>query len=178
MIDPIFRAFLENTSKEAAEIATKSDVLNITPLPPLPPSSYLCEFSLEYIRRLPTGRVEIASGPVLAAVHFPEDYLRSIDPHLYVKVVSVLTTDLTHPNLRGTAACLGSGFAPGTPITMLLWELYDIISYQNVGLDERNALNPEGCRLLRQHPHLLDKLSSPLPFMRRERKIQIKVEKI
>jgi hypothetical protein len=76
--------------------------------------------------------------------------------------------------VRGGVVCLGSAFAPGTPITALLWELYDICSYQNVTLDERNAMNPEACRLLREHPELLARLK-PAPFLRRQHRMQIKV---
>jgi len=176
-MDPIFRAFLENTAREAGELAERSDVMTITPLPPAPTTTYLCEFDLSYLRRLPAGTVEIAGGPLGAVLHFPEDYLRSVDPHLYVKVASVLTPDMAHPNLLGGTVCLGSGFAPGTSITWLLWELYDIVSYQNVTFDERNALNPEACRLLREHRHLLDRLQ-PRPFLRRERKLEVKVSEL
>jgi hypothetical protein len=121
--------------------------------------------------------VDVATGPVFAALHFPADYLRSTDPRLYLKVVSVLTEDLTHPNVFGTVVCLGSGFAPGTPISALLWELYEILTYQNVTLDESNALSPEACRLLRAYRGLLDQLS-PKPPMRRQHKLRIKVSSV
>jgi hypothetical protein len=176
-MDPILSAFLENTLREAGDIAEKSDVLNLVPLPPLPPSAYLCEFAVPYLRRLASGLVEVAPGPVQIVINFPDDYLRSTDPRLFLKVASVLTPDLIHPNLYGTAVCLGSAFAPGTPITALLWELFDIVSYQNVTLDERNALNPEACRLLRAHRRLLAQLH-PQPFLRRTHMLQITVREI
>lgn len=177
ILDKVFHGFLENTFKEVKELAKRSEVVQISPLPPFPPSGYICEFRMPYLRRLSSGVVEIAPGPVLAVLHFPEEYLRSTDPRLYLKVVSVLTKNLTHPNILGLAVCLGSSFAPGTPITALLWELYDIFSYQNVTLDERNALNPEACRLLREHPEALAKLK-PEPFLHRKHKMRIKVNTI
>jgi hypothetical protein len=156
-------------------LAEKSDVLRITPLPPFPPCGYVCEFDVAHLRRLPEGVVEISAGPVVAAVLFPEDYLHSTDPRLYLKVASVIEPlNLVHPNINGYAVCLGSAFAPGTPITALLWELYDIVSYQNVTLDERNAMNPEACRLLREHAELLARLRSE-PFLRRQHKIRMRV---
>ncbi len=176
-MDRVLYAFLENSHTEATALAEQSDILQLTPLPPLPPSVYLCEFAVPYLHRLPSGLVEIAPGPVQMVINFPEDYLRSTDPRLYLRVASLLTPDVTHPNLWGTAVCLGSEFAPGTPITVLLWELYDIVSYQNVTLDERNALNPEACRLLREHEGLLAQLT-PKPFLRRAHKLQITVREI
>lgn len=173
----MFRAFLENTTSEAAELAERSDVLTITPLAPAPAPAYLCAFDLSYIRRLPAGTVDIASGPIMAVLHIPEDYLRSVDHHLYLRVASVLTPDLVHPNILGGTVCLGSAFAPGTSITWLLWELFDIASYQNVTFDERNALNPEACRLLREHSHLIDRLQHK-PFLRRERKLAVNVRNL
>jgi hypothetical protein len=105
--------------------------------------------------------VDLAPGPVLTALHFPKDYLRSFDPRLPFKVVSILTRDFVHPNVAVPTVCLGSGLAPGTPIRALLTALHEIVTYRNVSLDERNAMNPEACRLLRQHPQLLDGLDRP-----------------
>jgi hypothetical protein len=172
----VFQAFLHNMFAEARALAEKSDVLRLTPLPPFPPCGYICEFDVAHLCRQAEGVVTIQPGPVVAAVLFPEDYLHSTDPRLYLKVASVLEPrNLVHPNIRGGVVCLGSAFMPGTPITALLWELYDIVSGQNVTLDERNAMNPEACRLLRAQPELLAQLQ-PKPFLRRRHKLQIKVE--
>jgi hypothetical protein len=173
-VDPVLAAFLENTFAEVMALAETSDVLRIIPVPPRPHSSYVCEFLVPYLRRLPSGVVEVAPGPVLAGLHFPEDYLRSADPRLPLKVASVLTADFTHPNVWGAAVCLGSAFAPGTSITALLWELYDILTYRNITLDERNAVNPEACRLLREHTHLLARLTAR-PLVRKKRTIRIRI---
>lgn len=173
-MDHVFNRFLENTFLDAIELARKSDVLHLTPVPPYPPAGYLCGFDTAYLCRGQSGLVEVHPGPVLAAVRFPNDYLRSVDPELYLKVAAVLTSDFTHPNVAGLNVCLGSAFAPGTPLTTLLWELYDIVSYRNVTTDEANALNPEACRLLREHGHLIDQLSPP-PFLRTEHELKVKV---
>jgi hypothetical protein len=89
----------------------------------------------------------------------------------------VLTADLVHPNVSGGAVCLGSGFAPGTSITWLLWQLWDIFAYENVTTDERNALNPEACRLVREHRHLLERLPRR-PFLRRKQKLAVRVREL
>ena len=76
----------------------------------------------------------------------------------------------TTPHMRLRCSKMNSSY-------ILLWELYDIVSYQNVTLDERNALNPEACRLLREHEGLLAQLT-PKPFLRRAHKLQITVREI
>lgn len=174
--DAVFATFLQRTVVESMDAAGESDILTLVPLPPLPPATYRCEFSVRYLRRIGAGLVEPAPGPVVAALHFPQDYLRSVDAHLGVRVVSLVTPDVVHPNVRGAAVCLGAGFAPGTPIRTLLWELYEILTYRNVTLDERNALDPEACRLLRARPELLAQLGDAPPLRRARRHPQMTVD--
>lgn len=175
MTDRVFSSFLEHTFREARTVADESDVLTIVPVLPWPPATYGCEFAVSYLRRLSSGIAEVAPGPVKVAIHFPQDYLRSSDPRLGLKVAAMLTEDFFHPNVHGPAICLGSAFAPGTPVRWLLWELYEVLAYRNVGLDERNALNPEACRLLRQRPEILAGLGEARPLRRRARPTQITV---
>ena len=177
-MDHVFRRFLENSYEEAQKLEAESDILRLAPQPPFPPSFYLVEFQLSYLRRAPNGTVEPAPGPVTAVLHLPPDYLRSHDPHLFARVASVLTPDIIHPNISpyGTV-CLGAQFAPGTPIQALLREFYEILAYENFTVNEANALNREACRLMRQHPELRRQLK-PLPLVRRHRKLAVQVEAI
>jgi hypothetical protein len=46
--------------------------------------------------------------------------------------------------------------------------LFEIVTYRNCTVDERNALNPEACRLVREYPSLLTKLGRP-PLFRSNR---------
>lgn len=172
--DPVLASFLEAAMRDAARIAGASDVLAVVPLAPLPARTYRCVFDVRYLRRLPSGLVDVAPGPVVAAIHFPDDYLRALDRQLGLRVVSMLTPDVFHPNVRGAAVCLGSAFAPGTPIRWLLAELYEVITYRNLTVDERNALDPEACRFLRQQPALLGRLGDPPPLRRHRRRLRVK----
>jgi hypothetical protein len=173
-MDHIFQTFLENTAVDAAELQDRSAVMTLTPLPPLPPSRYACMFQIPYLHRLRSGIVAIHPGPVHCYIRFPEDYLRSADDRLYMKVASVLDPQFVHPNVLVGAICLGSAFSPGTPIGALIWELFDIVTYRNCTVDERNALNPEACRLVREYPSLLEQLDRPSLF-RSSRSIQVSV---
>ena len=175
MMDRVFQTFLENTADDALELQEKSDVLVLTPIPPLPPSRFGCTFQVPYLQRLSTGTVEIHPGPVHCAITFPEDYLRSTDPKLFMKMASVLSSGFLHPNVSPVGnVCLGADFAPGTPIGALVWELFDIVTYRNCTVDERNALNPEACRLVREYPSFLEKLTPP-SLVRPARPIRIAV---
>ena len=174
-MDRIYRTFLENTLEEARQLQSRSDILTLTPRPPLPPSAYGCEFRTPYLAREPDGTISRREGPVYCAVHFPEDYLRSADSKLYMKVAMVLNPDFVHPNCTRGVVCLGSGFGPGTPLSALIWELGEIVTYRNCTLTEANALNAEACRLLRANPGVLDQLERPRLF-RAARKLKIELK--
>lgn len=174
-MDRVFQSFLENTADDALELQERSDVLALTPIPPMPPSRYGCTFQVPYLQRLPSGTVDIVAGPVLCAISFPEDYLRSTDPTLFMKMASVLSPGFLHPNVSPVGnVCLGADFAPGTPIGALVMEIFEIVTYRNCMVDERNALNPEACRLIREYPSFLEKLTPP-PLVRATRPIRVAV---
>lgn len=173
-MDHVFETFLENTAADAFELQDRSDVMTLTPLPPFPASRYSCTFQIPYLHRLQSGIVAVHPGPVHCYISFPEDYLRSADDRLFMKVACVLDPAFLHPNVLAGAICLGSAFAPGTPIGALVWELFDIATYRNCTVDERNALNPEACRLVREYPGLLQQLEKPSLF-RSSRSIQVSV---
>lgn len=171
MPDVIFQRFLGNAVAEAEELASRSDVLRVL-TDPRAPATFFCEFAVPYLQRLPGGVVAVHPGPVHAAVHFPADYLRSTDPHLYLHVAAVATPNIVHPNVRGSGICLGSAFRAGTRLAIILRELYEIFTYSNYSLV--NSLNPEACRLLRAHSHLLESLA-PRPLLRRSLNLSVRV---
>jgi len=175
-MDAIFRRFLESAYSEAMELAEASDVLTLVPIPPQPPSTYLCEFRVQHLRRAGSGIVKKCDGTVVCALHFHEDFLRTTDPRLSLEVASLISPgDFVHPNVSEGTICLGYRFAPGTRIALLLRGLYEIVSYSNYTLDEHNSLNAEACRLLRAQPRLTETLT-PEPLLRRRRKVRIEVK--
>lgn len=159
----VYRNFLQAGFVDAMELAEQSGGrLQVFPQTPLPPSRYGIAFNVSFLRQLPSGSVEmVSSEPVLLGLSFPESYLRSPDRYIALSAVSVLTPRVLHPNIRGSLVCLGDRITPCPPLRILLFELYDVIGYRNLGLDERNALAPEACRFLRAHPDLLRRLAAP-----------------
>ena len=172
-MDRVFDAFCLAAQREADALTAQSDVLTVTALPPEPPSRFLLQFRVPYLRRTPRNTFDIAPGPVSAAIHFPADYLLGTTPNLWFRIVQVLTDDFAHPNVRQGVLCLGSQFHPGTPFRALVRTLYDLLTYQLMTLDERNALDADVCRAIRATPHLLDPLSAP-PLIRRSHRLTLK----
>ena len=177
-MDQVFRAFLTNTLADSLAMCARSDVLRMEPEPQTAPSSYICTFAVPYLRRLPSGTVGVSAGPVVCFIAFPQDYLYSTDPHLYLRVASVLTPDFVHPNVAPYGAlCLGAAFRAGTPLNALVWELYEMVTYRNRNVDERNALAPDACRLIRANEDLLAKLEAP-PLFRKKNRLTVTVRPV
>ena len=180
-MDKIYSGFLKQSLEQATQLAADSDVLSILDTKGNPPFRFLLQFSgIDYlVQSCETGEVEINHEPVLVDLYFPPDYLRSVDPELYLKIVSLLTPGFFHPNVRIPFGliCLGHDFLPGTLLGDLAFHIHDIITYQNATVDERDAYNPEACRYLRQYPDILKQLRRP-PIRRRNLKVQVTVESL
>jgi hypothetical protein len=172
----VYESFLQTSLVDAMELADDSEGrLQVCPQPPFPPSRYGVAVRVPFLRRSASGTIEVVTDqPVLLGLSLPEWYLRSTDPHLALSIVSVLTPRVVHPNVRGSLVCLGGRLRPGTALRVLLYELYEVIGYRNLGLDERNAFEPEACRLLRAHPDLLARLVAP-PLRRRRPALRVTV---
>jgi hypothetical protein len=179
--DKVLTRFLQNSFWKATKLLAESDVLSIIDLEGDPPFLFLLGFNnISHLIKDPE-REEVVSlmSPVFANIFFPPDYLRSVDPALYLKMVAIPDQGFFHPNVKLPHGwvCLGHDFLPGTDLSDLIFHLYDIITYRNVTVDERDALNPEACRYLRQNPEVIAGLKNP-PLRRRKLNVQVKVEKI
>lgn len=172
-MDRVFEAFCFAAQREAEALAAQSDVLTVRALPPEPTSRFVLQFRVPYLRRTKQQTINVAPGPVQAIVHFPADYLLGTTPQLWFRVAMITTPDFVHPNVRDGIVCLGSQFSPGTPFRIIIRELYGIVSFQTMTLDERNAMDPEICRLLRADPQILNALSAP-SLTRRVHRVTIK----
>lgn len=171
-MDRVFDAFCRQAQRDAEALTAESEMLTVQTLPPLPSSRFVLTFRAPYLRRTARQTIEVAPGPVEATVHFPADYLLGTTPQLWFRVATITTADFVHPNVRDGVVCLGAQFTPGTPLRILIRALYDIVSYQTMTLDERNALDAEVCRALRANPHLLSSLSAP-PLTRRRHRVTV-----
>jgi hypothetical protein len=148
-LDPVLRAFLVRQEAEGAALAAASDLLELVPIGAEPASLYLATFRCKGLVRAADGAVR-ESDRFEVGIAFPPDYLRRIDP---IEVVTWLgPRNVFHPNIsdRGPFICVGR-LAPGMPLVDLLYQVFEIITYQKVTMREDDALNADACAWARRH---------------------------
>jgi hypothetical protein len=147
MRDPVFEGFLDRQYDEATALARSSDLFELIPLTGRPPRAYVATFFCK-------GLVEAAGGEVAEAdrfqvgIQFPSDYLRFIDPAQVLMWLGPL--HVFHPNIRPPFICVGR-LAPGTSLVDLIYQVFEIITYQKVTMREDDALNLLACSWARDH---------------------------
>ena len=147
--DPVLEAFLARQYQEAMALASASDLLELHPLDGMPPSRYIARFNCRGLIRSPNGSVT-ESDHFEVGIWFPSDYLRRAVPW------EVLTwlgpRHVFHPNIsnRMPLICVGR-LAPGTWLVDILFQCFEIITYQKVTMREDDALNPGACAWAREH---------------------------
>jgi hypothetical protein len=159
--DLTYDSFVHEQHRQGLALAAESDLLKLHPLEGLPPR-FIAEFSCK-------GLVCRPGGPVMEANHFavgimlPSDYLRQINPF---EVLTWLDPpDIFHPNIMPPRLCPGSIHA-GTSLVDLLYQCYEIITYQNVYMNERNALNWDACQWARKQQSCFPVDPRPLKWKR------------
>ena len=146
--DRIYESFLAHQFREGLALSRASDLVEIVPADDELPSRYLARFHCKgLVKRGST--VEVASR-FEVGIRFPPDYLRRADPN------AVLTwlgpRNVFHPNIsyQMPVICVGR-LAPGTSLVDLIYQVYEVISYQKVTMREDDALNTHACGWARRH---------------------------
>jgi len=151
MQDKIFEAFLKRQHEEGMALARSSDLLELIPDSGDPPDRYIAQFRCK-------GLVQSATSDVSEAdyfevgIWFPSDYLRRVDPF---KVLTWLGPfNVFHPNIsdRMPFICVGK-LAPNTALVDILYQCFEIITYNKVTMREDDALNTHACAWARQNQH-------------------------
>ena len=169
MKDPVFSAFLKKQYEEGLALAGESDLLDLTPLfLPFekrsgPPSRFVATFHSRGLVLEPGHQVREADL-FEVGIFFPGDYLRRIDPALILTLLH--PHNVWHPNisLYGPFICAGR-MSPGTGLVELLYQVFEILTYQKVTMREDDALNPSACAWARQNQHRFP--IDPRPLKRR-----------
>ena len=147
MNDKILAAFLARQYEDGMALAGESDLLELMPLGAPPVRRYVARFHCTGLCRSPEGEIgEMHTAQV--GIYFPDDYLRRIDP--YQILVWLGPPDVWHPNIsnRAPLVCLGR-LGPGTRLVEILYQLYEVISYQRYA--SHDALNLEAAAWARQN---------------------------
>ena len=162
MRDAILSSFLERSHDEAMALAASSDLLDLEPLAGTPPMRFIAHFkcrSLVYRDNTVQEAEQFAVG-----FSFPRDYLRSAPQPLRM-ITWLGPHDIHHPNILGPFICVGK-LAQGVGLVELLYQTFELITFQRVTMREDDALNAAACAWARQHVEELPIDTRPLKWRR------------
>jgi hypothetical protein len=148
-MDEIFRSFLERETEAALALAAQSDILDVLPMGPPPAQRFMTRFRCTGLVRDPRGHIAEASQ-FLIALWIPDDFLRRLNP---LEIVSIVEPqNVFHPNVADGLPfmCLGH-LRPGTPIVDILFQIFEVLTYQNFTCSEHNALSHAACQWTRNN---------------------------
>ena len=168
--DPIFRAFLERQAEEGRALARASDILSLDCLPT--GQHFIAHYGCRGLVKDSDGEVREA-GTLVVGVFFGADYLRTVSPLETVTLLHPLK--VWHPNVAFGAPflCLGR-ITPGMALVDLLYQVYEILTYQKLTPREDDALNKDACRWARAHQDRFPTDRRPL----KRRPLELEVERI
>lgn len=172
MRDKIFESFLKRQYEEGMELARSSDLIELYPMGGDPPNRYIAEFRCK-------GLVRAVGGDAVEADHFevgiwfPSDYLRRAEPFQVLTWLGPM--DVFHPNISDKAPfiCVGR-LAPNTRLIDIVYQCFDIITYNKVTMREDDALNREACAWARKNQHRFPIDRRPL----KRRALDLRLEQI
>jgi hypothetical protein len=150
MTDAIMRAFLGRQHEDGLALAAESDLVEIAPFgQPTdgPPNRFVVRFSCTGLVKEADGSIDEASD-FGVGIWFADDYLRTADPF---RVLTWLgPRHVWHPNISAQAPviCVGR-VAPGTGLVDLVYQCWEIITWNKVTMREDDALNQEACQWAR-----------------------------
>lgn len=172
-MDKILGAYLQRQYEQGMQLDGESDLLELLPLEgPPAPQHYVARFRCKGLVRTSEGEVREADE-FLVGVFFPDDYLRRADPP---QVLSWLgPRNVFHPNIsdRAPFICVGR-LAPGTPLVDILYQCFEIITYQKATVREDDALNHDACGWARRNAHRVPVDTRPL----KRQQIEFQVEPV
>jgi hypothetical protein len=163
MKDQVFSGFTERQFEEGMALAAASDILELIPADGAGRQRYLADFRCKGLLRTAAGEI-VEADRFLLGIWFPDQYLRVAN--MYEVLTLLGPPGAYHPNISGVAPIICPGYlVPGTPLVDILFQCFEIITYQRVTMDERNALHPEACAWARRNQHRFP--IDPRPLKRR-----------
>jgi hypothetical protein len=147
MPDRILEAFLTRQREEGMALAQSSDLVTLVSDGGAPPRRYVARFSCTGLCRTPAGEITRMDYSEVG-IFFPDDYLRRLDP--YQVLMWLGPRNVWHPNIsdRAPLICLGH-LGPGTRLTDILYQLFEIITYQRYSTHD--AMNSDAAAWARAH---------------------------
>ena len=145
--DSVLAAFRQHQLENGMALDAASDRVHLTPVRY---GAEVCAFLADFHCK---GLVE-RDGVIteyqnfLVGINFDDNYLHRFDTARVLTVCHPMA--IFHPNIKPPFICAGS-MQPGTPLVDLLYQVYEIITYQNVEMRESHALNPAACAWARRN---------------------------
>jgi len=152
MTDKILEGYLRRQLEEGIALAESSDLVDLTPADDKGlPQRFAVEFRCKGLVRRADRDDEIVEADRFAVgIRFPSDYLRRVEP------MEVLTwlgpRNVWHPNILAPVICVGR-LAPGTPLVDIVYQVFELITYNKATVREDDALNPAACQWARHNMH-------------------------
>lgn len=146
-VDPVYERFLARQREEGLALSQSSDLLDLHMAPVIPPH-FIAEFHCRGLVRDRDGEIREASG-FAVGIWLPPDYLRRADTF---EMLRIFTPGVFHPNVSADLPliCVGR-LAAGTPLVDILFQLFDMLTYQKFNPRESDALNKAACQWARRH---------------------------
>jgi ubiquitin-protein ligase len=166
--DPIYQRFMESQFAEGMALADASDILRLH-VPPMAPPHFVAEYQCKGLVRTAQGEISEATG-FQVGIWFPQDYLRRADGF---EMLRVFTPRIWHPNVSADLPliCIGH-LTPGTSLVDILYQVYDILTYQKYNPREDDCLNRGACSWAREREHQFPIDGRPL----KRRSLQLEVK--
>jgi ubiquitin-protein ligase len=139
--DPIYQHFMDRQRAEGLALAEASDILRLH-IPPMAPPHFVAEYFCKGLIRDADGEIKEANH-FQVGVWFPSDYLRRADPF---EMLRMFTPDVWHPNVSADLPliCIGR-LTPNTSLVDILYQIYDVLTYQKYNPREDDAMNRVAC---------------------------------
>ena len=142
--DFAYQHFLADQGRKLQELSAATGRLHVTPDPRMElPNSWLVAFDCRTLTRSAGGSIEVTEG---CAVHvvLPSDYLARVDTLEVLRWVG--PTNPFHPNIHPEQPVLCVGYLyPAMSLVELIFQVYSVVTWQNVTLVESDALNQDAC---------------------------------
>ncbi len=149
--DRVRESFLRCQREEGLALADASDLFDLQPIGGTAPEKYIATYHCRGLVRGQDGRIG-AAHRFDVGIRFPADYLHRAD------TFEVLTwlgpREIWHPNVhdRSPHICIG-WMKPGTALVDLVYQVFEVITYNRYTTVEWNALNHDACAWARRNRH-------------------------
>jgi hypothetical protein len=155
--DKIFEGFLKTQYEEGMQLARASDLLELEPIGWPPYQQYFAHFRCKGLVRRSGEVVEAADHTLW--IGFPPDYLRRAEAFEVLSWIEPV--EIFHPNIRFPFICIGR-LGAGTALTDILYQCFEVITYNKVTMREDDALNRDACVWARENLRRFPVDSRPL----------------